>query len=178
MNVEQGVAYRDAAQDESLPAGVLPIDAVFTPVRKANFYVEKVRVGQGEEMERLIVEVWTDRAMSPLDALQAAANELTRDLYLVVGASENPVDQGPKFPGVPVEKLNMRVEELGLSAHTRNALRRSGYNRAIDILSVTDAELMRIKNFGKTSMAELKERLAACGLVVGGDEAEEPGASE
>lgn len=171
MNVEQGVGYRAAAVDEPLTIGVLPVDAVFSPIRKASFSVENLRIGGSDEMERLAVEVWTDRTMSPLDAIQAAAKELARDLYLVSSASEGPLEQDTPFPHLPPEKLNMRVEELGLSARTKNALRRSGLNRVIDVLSYSDEDLMEIRNFGKTSRDELMSKLAEHGLLAGEDDA-------
>jgi DNA-directed RNA polymerase subunit alpha len=165
LNVEQGTGYRAADQNDAVPTGVLPIDAVFTPIRKASFSVESSRHGRDEEMERLIVEVWTDETMSPIEAIQAAANELMKDLYLVSGMTEDDEVSTPQFPGVPVEKLNMQLVELGLSARTYNSLRRYRLDRVSDVLSLSDADLMKIRNFGAQSLLELRERLAACGVV-------------
>lgn len=168
MNVEQGVGYREASEDDLLAAGVLPVDAVFSPVRKANFTVENMRTGD-REMERLTLEVWTDGTVSPFEALQEASNDLMRVLYSVV----NPVQEDEIFDvacrSVPPEVYNIRVEELGLSARTSNSLRRAGVNRVGEVLSMPDSDLLKIRNFGVTSLAELRSRLEELRIVTGTD---------
>lgn len=111
MMVETGTGYRPGAENiESLPAGTLPVDAVFSPVGKANYTVENVRVGTGVNMERLVIEVWTDSAISPVDALKAAADTVMQDLYLVT-VTKNPDQQQPQPGGhLPLNLRNMRIE--------------------------------------------------------------------
>ncbi len=174
MNVEQGFGYQPARDIDSLPAGTLAIDAVFTPVRKVNFSVEPMRAGSHDDLERLVVEVWTDETVAPLDVLRSAADQLMQDIHLVATASTEKKTSGPVIRGVAPEKLNMRVEDLGLRAGVRNSLRRAGLNRVVEVLLTPDSELMKIRNFGKTSLAHLKERFAELGIVPEDVEVEMP----
>ena len=163
MMVEPGTGYRAAAEVEPLPTGTLPVDAVFSPVRKANYTVESVRVGTGANMERLVIEVWTDKAISPVDALKAAADTMMQDLYLVTVA-KNDVLECPTWPPLPPALRNMRIEELGLTARTQNALRRRGYKLAHELITLSQSDLMSIRGVGKTSVDELMERLEEMGF--------------
>jgi DNA-directed RNA polymerase subunit alpha len=143
------------------------VDAVFSPVRKANYTVENVRVGTGVNMERLVLEVWTDRAISPIDALKAAADTMMQDLYLVTVA-KNPDEQEPQPGGnLPPKFRNMRIEDLELTARTQNALRRRGYKLAHELVALTHSDLMSIRGVGKTSVDELFDRLEKLGFFSG-----------
>ncbi|MBM3957375.1 MAG: DNA-directed RNA polymerase subunit alpha [Gemmatimonadetes bacterium] len=162
FNVEQGTGYVQASNDEGLPIGVLPVDAVFTPVRKANFAVESTRIGQRSDLERLVVEVWTDGTIGPIEAVQAAASRLMERFYLFSMVDrEKPEEGGPAAGiGVSPEVYNTLVETLELSARTLNCLKRAGINRVGDILSKPKSELLKIRNFGQKSLEELYGRLA------------------
>jgi DNA-directed RNA polymerase subunit alpha len=162
FNVEQGVGYEPASQDEGLPIGVLPVDAIYTPVRKANFSVEATRVGQRSDLERLIVEVWTDRTIMPLEAVQAAGNLLMERFYLFtrLDQPDDDQDQGPELEGVKPEVFNTLVETLALSARTLNCLKRAGINRVGEVLLMPKGELLKIRNFGQKSLDELYDKLA------------------
>ena len=161
FNVEQGVGYVPASHDEGLPIGVLPVDAVFTPVRKVNFSVENTRIGQRSDLERLIVEVWTDGTISPIEAMQAAASQLMERFYLFSKLDkESPEDGGPAAGmGISPEVYNTLVETLDLSARTLNCLKRAGINRVGEVLSMPKSELLKIRNFGQKSLSELYEKL-------------------
>ncbi len=162
FNVEQGVGYVPASNEEGLPIGVLPVDAVFTPVRKANFAVETTRIGQRSDLERLIVEVWTDGTISPVEAMQAAAGQLMQRFYLFsMVDKETPEEGGPAAGiGISPEVYNTLVETLELSARTLNCLKRATINRVGEVLSMPKAELLKIRNFGQKSFDELYEKLA------------------
>ena len=162
FNVEQGTGYVQASHDEGLPIGVLPVDAVFTPVRKANFTVESTRIGQRSDLERLIVEVWTDGTITPTEAVQVAAGQLMQRFYLFSMADkETPEEGGPAAGiGVAPEVYNTLVETLELSARTLNCLKRAGVNRVGEVLSMPKSELLKIRNFGQKSLEELYQKLA------------------
>ena len=161
FNVEQGVGYEPANQEEGLPIGVLPVDAIFTPVRKANFAVEATRVGQRSDLERLVVEVWTDRTITPLDAIQAAGNLLMERFFLFKRLDKPQDDEEvPGVPGVLPEVFNTLVETLSLSARTLNCLKRAGINRVGEVLMMPKGELLKIRNFGQKSLDELYDKLA------------------
>jgi len=160
FNVEQGVGYVPASHDEGLPIGVLPVDAVFTPVRKVNFSVENTRIGQRSDLERLIVEVWTDGTISPIEAMQAAAGQLMERFYLFSKLDQESQEDEQHYP-VPPEVYNTLVETLDLSARTLNCLKRAGINRVGEVISMPKSELLKIRNFGQKSLTELYEKLEA-----------------
>ena len=161
FNVEQGTGYEPASHDEGLPIGVLPVDAIFTPVRKANFSVEPTRVGQRSDLERLIVEVWTDRTITPLEAMQSSGNLLMERFFLFTRLDKEPEEEdGPAVPGVAPEVFNTLVETLDLSARTLNCLKRAGINRVGEVLLMPKSELLKIRNFGQKSLDELYDKLA------------------
>lgn len=161
FNVEQGIGYMPASHDEGLPIGVLPVDAVFTPVRKANFTVEPTRIGQRYDLERLVIEVWTDKTLSPIEAVQDSADLLMKRFYLFAKLDQEPSEElGPAAGlGVSPEVYNTLVETLDLSARTLNCLKRAGINRVGEVLSMPKPDLLKIRNFGQKSLDELYEKL-------------------
>ena len=180
FNVEQGVGYEPAGHDEGLPIGVLPVDAIFTPVRKANFAVEPTRVGQRSDLERLVVEVWTDRTITPLEAMQSAGNLLMERFFLFTRL-DKPQDEetGPELDGVPPEVFNTLVETLNLSARTLNCLKRAGINRVGEVLLMPKSELLKIRNFGQKSLDELYDKLGEKNyLPVEDTSSDDPGEGE
>jgi len=162
FNVEQGVGYEPASQDEGLPIGVLPVDAIFTPVRKANFSVEPTRVGQRSDLERLIVEVWTDKTITPLEAIQASGNSLMERFFLFTRLDKEPEEEASPAAGLGIspDVYNTLVETLALSARTLNCLKRAGLNRVGEVISIPKTELLKIRNFGQKSLDELYDKLA------------------
>jgi len=167
LNVEQGTGYVPASHDEGMPIGVLPVDAVFTPVRKVNFKVENTRIGQRTDLEKLVIEVWTDRSISPLEALQAAAAQLMEKFYLFSSLDKEPTEPSSPYKDLNIspEVYNTLVETLNLSARTLNCLKRAGINRVGEVLSMPKAELLKIRNFGQKSLEELYSRLAEKGYM-------------
>jgi len=176
FNVEQGTGYVRASQQEGLPIGVLPVDAVYTPVRKANVTVESTRIGQRSDLERLIVEVWTDGTIAPVEAVQAAAGQLMERFYLFSMADkETPEEGGPAAGiGVSPEVYNTPVETLDLSARTLNCLKRATVNRVGEVLSMPKSDLLKIRNFGQKSLEELSQKLADKGFLPDEQQEAEP----
>ena len=163
MNVERGKGYRDASEDEGQAIGVLPIDAIFTPIRKVNYTVERTRVGQRTDFERLALQIWTDGSIRPVEALKSASNILVNQFFLFSNLSEGVQDM-PEGVTVVANKLqaeqyNVPIERLDLSSRTLNCLKRDGINKVGEVLDRSKAELMSIRNFGEKSYNELYDKL-------------------
>lgn len=180
FNVEQGTGYRPASQiyqggehEESLPLGVIPIDAIFTPARKVSYTVEPVSVGQ-LNYERLILDMWTDGTISPIEAVSKSAHLLIEQFQLFYELARVPLRVGEKQPRLPVplEQYNMPIEELGLSVRTFNCLKRASITKAGELLEKKDEELINIKNFGQKALDEVKQQLQEKGLVSEDEDAE------
>lgn len=173
FNVEQGRGYEPAAQRIGLPIGVLPLDAIFTPVRRVNYRVEPTRVGQTINYDRLILEVWTDGTISPTSSLNQSAELLIeqvshwanfgRAIPLALGGPVL-IDGGGDSAG------NVPIEELNLSVRAYNALKRHNITRVREILAMSDEELLSIRNFGDKSKQELREALIAHGYMEPGED--------
>jgi DNA-directed RNA polymerase subunit alpha len=167
FDVELSEGYREAESTDSLPVGVIPVDAIFSPMRKVNYTVEPIFVGQEASRERLRLEVWTDGTISPANAVSQSAEILAEQLAPFVNCSRQaPVitEEKPEAPSIPVELANMPVEQLNLSVRTMNCLRRGGIATVGELVSKTDEDLMALRNFGLKSKQELKERLESMGL--------------
>jgi DNA-directed RNA polymerase subunit alpha len=168
LNVERGKGYILALHDDGQPIGVLPVDAVFTPIKKVSYNVERIRVGQRVDFERLVIEVWTDGSITPVEAVRQAANILVNQFFLFANA-KRAVEEGKEGPSLalkmPAEHYNVPVERLELSSRTLNCLKRAGINKVGEILELTKAELLRMRNFGEKSYAELFDRLRQMDLL-------------
>ena len=168
LNVERGTGYSVASQSNGLSIGVLPVDAIYTPVRKVNYKVENMRVGQRTNFERLVLEIWTDGSIAPLDALRGAAKILVDQFYLFANTQVE-AEQGTE--GTPValqispEQFNTPVERLDLSSRTLNCLKRAGIDKVGEILGMKKPELLQIRNFGEKSLDELYNRLREMDLL-------------
>jgi len=163
--VERGKGYSPAEERGKLPIGEIPVDAVFSPIRKANFVVERARVGQMTNFDRLIMEIWTDGTIEPEEALSSTAQILVEHLSLLVGVSEMPPkeEEEEAVEGlIPSRIYEMPIEELELSVRAYNCLKRAGITKVGEVLEKMtggDDEILAIRNFGKKSLAELKERM-------------------
>lgn len=168
FNVESGLGYRPATQSDGssgLQVGVLPVDAIFNPVRKVNYTREPTRVGQRTDYERLVLELWTDGTISPLDALSEAADSLVEDFFLF----KNLAGGGATLTSRPSLNLSPElyqtpIERLELSHRTLNCLKRAHITRVGEVLEMSDEELLKIRNFGEKSLSELRSRLAEQGV--------------
>ena len=168
FNVEQGVGYQAAAQADGTsnpPVGVLPVDAVFSPVRKVNYNVERTRVGQVTDYERLIMEVWTDGTIRAVEAIQQAAENLVDHFFLFSNLNRVAEEGSERVPlVVSPEIYQTPIEKLELSPRTLNCLKRSHISKVGEVLEMSDDELLKIRNFGEKSLVELKEKLAEHGV--------------
>ena len=162
FNVERGSGYEVAAQGNGLPIGVLPVDAVYTPIRKVNYSIESMRVGQRTDFERLILELWTDGSITPVDALRQAANILVEQFFLFAN-TQTEADEAGEGPPIALkvspEQYNTPVERLDLSSRTLNCLKRASIDKVGEILAMKRADLLQIRNFGERSLNELYDRL-------------------
>ena len=167
FDVELGEGYRPAEVSDSLPVGVIPVDAIFTPIRKINFTTEPVHIGQETSHEKLFLEVWTDGTMSPTDAVSLGAGILIEQLspfVEYVKISQMKAEAQLIRLSIPNEKYNMPVEQLDLSVRTMNCLRRSGITAVGELISKKPKELLKLRNFGQKSFIEIEERLKGIGL--------------
>lgn len=170
FHVEWGKGFRVAdGRQNSGPIGLLPVDALFTPIRKVNFDVEHTRIGQITDYDRLVLEVWTDQTIDPQEAVREAAKILVDQLALfaTLGRAVVPAPQRRALAApVSDELYSMRIEELHLSSRTLNCLRRGGIETVGQVLERSRAELLAIRNFGERSLQELNTRLQAVGIPV------------
>ena len=169
LTVERGVGYLAAERTEGLPIGVIPIDAIFTPVRKVNFHVENTRVGQMTNYDKLTLEIETDGTISPEASLARAADILVRQfsLFANIGAAALPADRGAGgVPQLPPNMLEMPIEELDLPMRAYNSLKRNNIVKVGQLLQLSDDDLLRMRNFGKKSLDEMKERLRMRGFIL------------
>ena len=168
MNVERGTGFAEASRRDGLPIGVLPVDALYTPVRKVNYTIENLRVGQRTDFERLILEIWTDGSISPVEALRRAGSILFDHFFLYAHTqqdTEDGADGPPRIPTLPPEQYNIPVEALELSSRTLNCLKRASIDIVGKVLDMKKEDLLQIRNFGDKSLAELYGRLADMGLL-------------
>jgi DNA-directed RNA polymerase subunit alpha len=174
MTVKYGKGYSlaEANKDEDAPAGTIPIDAVYSPVRRVNYVVGNARVGQRTDYDKLTMEVWTDGSIPPEDAVAYAAKILKEQMTIFINFDEElePAQEEkaedlekPKFN----ENLYRSVEELELSVRSANCLKNADINKIWQLVSKTEAEMLKTKNFGRKSLNEIKEVLSEMGLSLG-----------
>ena len=163
FNVEHGIGYvpADRFAQESLGIGFLPVDSIFSPVRKVNYFVEDLRIGNETNIEKLTLEIWTDGSILPSDAVKNGADLLMKKFFQFVNLEEvTNVVESNDSKGVSAEVYNTLVESLDLSSRTFNCLKRSGLNRVGDIIEFPiGPEMLKLKNFGQKSLDELEEKL-------------------
>lgn len=169
FNVEHGVGYQPAVQAEGvtgLPVGVLPVDAIFNPVRKVNYSVERTRVGQVTDYERLVLEIWTDGTIPPLEAVREAADTLVNHFFLFSNLNRA-TEPGLERPSLSVspEVYQTPIERLELSPRTLNCLKRAHITKVGEVLEMSDDDLLKIRNFGDKSLEELRQKLAERGIT-------------
>src|SRR3954467_8753749 len=168
LTVERGVGYLAAERTDQLPIGVIPVDAIFSPVRKVNYWVENTRVGQMTNYDKLTLEIETDGTMSPEEALSRAAEILVGQfsLFTTTGKTLIGADRGMAgTPALPPNMLDMPIEELDLPMRAYNSLKRNNIVKVGQLLQLQDEDLLRMRNFGKKSLDEMKERLRMRGFL-------------
>jgi DNA-directed RNA polymerase subunit alpha len=166
ITVERGVGYLPAERTEALPIGVIAVDAIFTPVRKVNYWVESMRVGQMTNYDKLTIEIETDGTIGPEEALSRAAQILVGQFqpFVNVGMATAPAATGGGLAALPPNMLDMPIEELDLPMRAYNSLKRNNIVKVGQLLQLKDEDLLRMRNFGKKSLDEMKERLRMRGF--------------
>jgi DNA-directed RNA polymerase subunit alpha len=169
FTVEQGRGYQPAGTTEGLPIGVIPVDGIFSPVRRVNYKVEHTRVGQVTNFDRLLLEVWTDGTISPVDAVSNAADILAEQFSLF-GRLGRPqptmVGRGlGSGAALPPDRYNTPIEDLNLSVRAYNCLKRSGLMTVGAVLEKSEEELLALRNFGRKSYDELRDKLLSMGFL-------------
>jgi len=175
MTAEAGRGYSPAEERGRLPIGELPIDALYSPVQRVSYHVEKTRVGQVADYDRIIMEIWTDGTIQPEEALAQSAQIMVQHLRPVAGISEEsllPVEVEEEAESIPNELYDTPIEQLDLSVRVFNSLKRTGITRVgelIDMLDKGEETMLAIRNFGEKSLQELKAQLYAKGFLQNGD---------
>ena len=162
-----GVDKSKAAESSTI--GLIPIDSIFTPVRRVNFVVEDTRVGQQTDFDKLTLEVWTDGTLTPEDAISFGSKILTDHLHLFVNLTEN-----AKRSEVLIEKdvtkreklMELTIEELDLSVRSYNCLKRAGINYVEDLANKTEEDMMKVRNLGRKSLEEVLNKMTELGLAL------------
>ncbi len=172
MEVGRGRGYVPAERNkkEDSPIGVIPVDSIFSPVAKVNFAVEDTRVGQITDYDRLIVEIWTNGALTPEEALLYASNILQRHLDIFVNYGELPVEEEEEEEEEDQsfrELVNKPISELELSVRSANCLEAAHIKTIGDLIQKTEPQMLKYKNFGKKSLSEIQGILTAMGLSLG-----------
>ncbi|HOE27999.1 MAG TPA: DNA-directed RNA polymerase subunit alpha [bacterium] len=179
LTVEIGRGYRPAEGNkrEGQPIGIIPIDSIFTPVTRVAYHVEDTRVGRITDYDKLILEIWTDGRVKPVDALIHAASILREHLTVFVDYTAHPVrmedeEQQQKERVEEFEldrKLNTPITEIELSVRAANCINAAGIKTIRDLTQKSEAEMLKYRNFGKKSLAEIKNKLGEMGLSLGMD---------
>lgn len=175
--LDKGRGYVSAEKNKTImanaPIGVIAVDSIYTPVLKVNYTVENTRVGQITDYDKLTLEVWTDGVISAKEAVSMAAKLLNEHLNLFINLSEETsVDEilSEKDNKSKDKVLEMTIEELDLSVRSFNCLKRAGINTVNDLIEKSEEEMMKVRNLGKKSFDEVKEKLASLGLEMSYDE--------
>jgi DNA-directed RNA polymerase subunit alpha len=175
MTVEKGRGYSPSEERGKLPIGELPVDAIFSPVRKVNYNVEPARVGQMTNFDSLILEIWTDGTIRPQDALGQAAQLLIRHFSLFAGVEAVLPEEEPEVEeeeGAISRAYDVPIEDLDLSVRVYNCLKRTGITKVGEVLEKMEKgpeEMLAIRNFGMKSLDELREKLVSKGFPVPGE---------
>src|SRR2546427_2467981 len=173
IKVGRGFCRGDENKKPDQAIGVIPIDSLFSPVTRVRYAVEAARVGQRTDYDRLLIEIWTDGRISPDDALTQASAILQHHLDVFVGYDKNAVEFEEAETKQDDEKsklkklLNMSVNEIELSVRAANCLNNANITTVGQLAMKTEAEMLKYRNFGKKSLNEIKEKLAALGLTLG-----------
>ena len=173
LEVSRGRGYVSAERNkkEDQPIGVVPIDALFSPVKRVNFSVDNTRVGQITDYDKLTLEIWTNGSVNPKEALLYASNIMQRHLDVFVGFGDLPEEitekEESKEDKELAEKLNMPITELELSVRSSNCLRESKIKTIGDLVKKTEMEMLKYRNFGKKSLSEINVILVNMGLTLG-----------
>lgn len=172
--VESGKGYVPAESKEGQAIGVIPVDAIFSPVQKVNYSVENTRVGQMTNYDKITLQIWTDGSLNPDEALKQASGVLVQHFQMIADYREIvnvPMEQGGALPKgatdfqIPQRIYDTPIEELDLTVRAFNCLKRSGITRVGQVLMMSRDDLLAVRNFGEKSLNELKDTLIARGFL-------------
>lgn len=164
LNISKGRGYVPSENNktEGMPIGIIPIDSIFTPVTKVNYFVENTRVGQVTDYDRLVIEVFTDGSITPDEAISLAAKIMNEHLNLFITLTEHVHDveiMVQKEEDVKEKVLEMTIEELDLSVRSYNCLKRASINTVEELTQRTEEDMMKVRNLGKKSLEEIQNKL-------------------
>ncbi len=166
--LDKGRGYVSADKNKvgNMPIGVIPVDSVFTPIKKVNYTVEDTRVGQITDYDKLTLEVWTNGSVMPDEAISMSAKILSEHLSLFVGLTDHvmPVNFNLPEDDKKEKVLEMTIEELDLSVRAYNCLKRAGINSVAELVQRNQEDMMKVRNLGRKSLEEVEQKLAALGL--------------
>ncbi|MBR5543342.1 MAG: DNA-directed RNA polymerase subunit alpha [Oscillospiraceae bacterium] len=169
----RGYVSAERNKDEQAPIGVLPIDSIYTPVHKVNYYVENTRVGNMTDYDKLTIEVWTNKTISARDAVSYSAKILNDHLSLFIDLSEEIGNTSTVVEPKENQRdkvLEMTIEELDLSVRSFNCLKRAGINTVEDLISKTQDDMMKVRNLGHKSLEEVINKLDTMGLALASED--------
>lgn len=175
VKMDKGYAPAERNKDEDMPIGTIPIDAIFTPIKKVNYTVTNARVGQITDYDKLTLEIWTNGTIRPNDAVALAAKVLKDQLSVFINFEE-PVEELPSEDDEETkkkkleelrEKLTKSVDELELSVRSANCLKNANIQYISELVQKTEQDILQTKNFGRKSLNEIKEVLKGMGLHLG-----------
>ncbi len=170
LTVEKGRGYISADKNKSsnMPIGVIPIDSIFTPVRKVNYTIEDTRVGNVTDYDKLTLDVWTNGTVLPDEAISTAAKILTEHLSLFVSLTDQvmPITFTDQEDDKKEKVLEMTIEELDLSVRAYNCLKRAGINTVAELVQRNQEDMMKVRNLGRKSLEEVEQKLEALSLAL------------
>ena len=168
LSLDRGRGYvsSDKNKNPQMPIGVIPIDSIYTPIRKVNYEIEDTRVGQITDYDKLTLEVWTDGSVQPDEAISMAARILHDQLTLFVGLTDQtlPTSMSEPEDDHMGKALEMTIEDLDLSVRAYNCLKRAGINTVSELVQRNQEDMMKVRNLGKKSLEEVEQKLQALGL--------------
>lgn len=168
LTLERGRGYISADKNKtpSMPIGVIPIDSIFTPVKKVNYTVEDTRVGQITDYDKLTLEIWTNGTLKPEEAISSAAKILNEHLNLFISLTDQvmPVSMVQPEDDKKDKVLEMTIEELDLSVRAYNCLKRAGINSVAELVQKNQEDMMKVRNLGRKSLEEVEQKLSGLGL--------------
>ena len=168
LTLSKGRGYVSAERNKSgsMPIGVIPVDSIFTPIRKVNYTIEDTRVGQITDFDKLLIEVWTNGSIKPDEAISMAAKIMAEHLVLFINLTESvvPVDFNEPEDDKMEKLQEMTIEELDLSVRAYNCLKRANINTVAELVQRNEEDMMKVRNLGKKSLEEVEQKLAMLGL--------------
>ncbi|RAV64978.1 DNA-directed RNA polymerase subunit alpha [Aerococcus urinae] len=175
MHVKNGRGFVRAENNKTddMPIGVIPVDSIYTPIKKVNYQVENTRIGEVNEYDKLTFDIWTDGTIAPKEALSLAAKVLTEHLAIFVSLTDEAQEAETMVEKEETQKekmLEMTIEELDLSVRSYNCLKRAGINTVEELTQKTEAEMMKVRNLGRKSLDEVKGKLDALDLSLKDDD--------